>query len=109
MRRSPDASAKYWNRTAFVCEPTAHIVGQGIVEKDGAGFRTRDGWTLLAGAEEWVSPVHAQVGPDGAVWIADWYNFINQHNPTPPGHSNGAGNAYETSMRDRTRGRPVSG
>ena len=95
----------YWNRIAFITEPTAHIVGQGIVEKQGAGFVTRDGWNLLAGAEEWVAPVHAQVGPDGAVWVADWYNFISQHNPTPPGFSNGPGNAYETSMRDRQRGR----
>ena len=95
----------YWNRIAFISEPTVHVVGQGIVEKDGAGFATRDGFNLLAGAEEWVAPVHAQVGPDGALWVADWYNFIAQHNPTPPGFSNGPGNAYETSMRDRHRGR----
>ena len=96
---------KYWNRIAFITEPTAHLVGQGIMEPQGAGFVTRDGWNLIAGAEEWFSPVHAQVGPDGAVWVADWYTFINQHNPTPPGHSNGPGNAYETSMRDKSRGR----
>ena len=30
---------------------------------------------------------------DGAVWVADWYNFITQHNPTPPGFSNGPGMA----------------
>jgi putative membrane-bound dehydrogenase-like protein len=95
----------YWNRIAFITEPTAHLVGQGIMEKQGAGFVTHDGWNLLAGAEEWVAPVHAQVGPDGAVWVADWYNFIAQHNPTPIGFSNGPGNAYETSMRDRHRGR----
>ena len=75
------------------------------MEPQGAGFVTRDGWNLMAGAEEWVAPVHAQVGPDGAVWVADWYNFISQHNPTPIGYSNGPGNAYETSMRDRSRGR----
>ena len=101
-RRFPKA---YWNRIAFITEATAHLVGQGIMEKDGAGFVTRDGYNLLAGAEEWVAPVHAQVGPDGAVWVADWYNFIAQHNPTPPGYANGPGNAYETSMRDRHRGR----
>ena len=95
----------YWNRIAFINEPTAHLIGQGILEKRGAGFVTRDGWNLLAGAEEWVAPVQAQVGPDGAVWVSDWYNFINQHNPTPPGFSNGVGNAYETSMRDNSRGR----
>ena len=74
---------EYWNRVAFITEPTAHLVGQGILEKQGAGFVTRDGWNLMAGSEEWVAPVHAQVGPDGAVWVADWYNFIAQHNPTP--------------------------
>ena len=95
----------YWNRIAFITEPTAHLVGQGVMEKAGAGFVTRDGYNLMAGAEEWVAPVHAQVGPEGAVWVADWYNFIAQHNPTPPGYSNGPGNAYETSMRDRHRGR----
>ena len=91
----------YWNRIAFITEPTAHLVGQGVMEKQGAGFVARDGWNLLAGAEEWVAPVHAQVGPDGAVWVADWYNFITQHNPTPMGFSNGPGNAYETSLRDK--------
>jgi len=98
---------RYWNRIAFINEPTAHLVGQGIIEPRGAGFVTRDGYNLLAGAEEWVAPVQAQVGPDGAVWVSDWYAFIAQHNPTPTawGYGNGAGNAYETSMRDHSRGR----
>jgi len=96
---------EYWNRIAFITEPTAHLVGQGILEKQGAGFVTRDAWNLFAGAEEWIAPVQAQAGPDGAVWVSDWYNFITQHNPTPPGFSNGPGNAFETSLRDRQRGR----
>ncbi len=96
---------EYWNRIAFISEPTAHLVGQGILEKQGAGFVTRDGGSLFAGSEEWVAPIHAQVGPDGALWVSDWYNFITQHNPTPPGFSNGPGNAFETSLRDRQRGR----
>ena len=96
---------EYWNRIAFINEPTAHLIGQGIIEKQGAGFVTRDGWNLAAGAEEWFAPVHTQVGPDGAVWFADWYNFIIQHNPTPQGFSNGAGNAYESQLRDHQRGR----
>ena len=96
---------QYWNRIAFITEPTAHLVGQAVMEKQGASFVARDGWNLFAGSEEWVAPVQAQVGPDGAVWVADWYNFIAQHNPTPQGFSNGAGNAFETSLRDKLRGR----
>ncbi len=96
---------EYWNRIAFINEPTAHLIGQGVVEKQGAGYVTRDGWNLAASAEEWFAPVHTQVGPDGAVWFSDWYNFIIQHNPTPQGFSNGSGNAYESSLRDHRRGR----
>jgi putative membrane-bound dehydrogenase-like protein len=96
---------EYWNRVAFVSEPTAHLIGQAVLEKQGAGFVARDGWNLISSAEEWFAPVAAMVGPDGAVWFADWYNFIAQHNPTPPGFSVGKGAAYETSMRDHLRGR----
>ena len=96
---------EYWNRIAFINEPTAHIIGQAVLEKQGAGFVARDGWNLISSAEEWFAPVAAMVGPDGAVWFADWYNFIAQHNPTPQGYSTGKGAAYETSMRDHLRGR----
>lgn len=96
---------EYWDRIAFINEPTAHIIGQAVLEKQGAGFVARDGWNLISSAEEWFAPVAAMVGPDGAVWFADWYNFIAQHNPTPTGFSVGKGAAYETSMRDHLRGR----
>lgn len=96
---------EYWNRVAFVCEPTAHLVHQCLLEPDGAGFVARDGWNLLASDDEWSAPIAAEVGPDGAVWISDWYNFIVQHNPTPDGFDTGKGNAYETPLRDKGHGR----
>ena len=96
---------KYWNKTAFVCEPTGHVVHQNVMEKKGTDYEDVEGFNLLAGADEWVSPVFAEVGPDGAVWIADWYSFIIQHNPKPNGFTMGVGNAYETDLRDYTHGR----
>jgi putative membrane-bound dehydrogenase-like protein len=96
---------KYWNTVAFVSEPTGHVVHQNVMVKKGTDYEDKEGFNLLAGADEWVSPVFAQVGPDGAVWVADWYSFIIQHNPTPKGFANGPGNAYETDLRDYTHGR----
>ncbi len=96
---------EYWNRVALVCEPTGHLLHRAVIEKEGAGYVEKDGWNLLASSDEWVSPVHAEVGPDGAVWILDWYNFIIQHNPTPPGFTNGPGNAHVNPLRDRQHGR----
>jgi putative membrane-bound dehydrogenase-like protein len=96
---------KYWNQVAFVSEPTGHILHQNIMAKKGTDFEDVLGFNLLAGADEWVAPVFAEVGPDGAVWVADWYSYIIQHNPTPKGAENGKGNAYETPLRDFTHGR----
>ncbi|MCE6988482.1 PVC-type heme-binding CxxCH protein [Dyadobacter sp. CY323] len=96
---------KYWNKVAFVSEPTGHVLHQNVMVQKGTDFEDALGFNLLAGADEWVSPVFAEVGPDGAVWVADWYSFIIQHNPTPKGSENGKGNAYETDLRDFTHGR----
>lgn len=68
---------------AFVCEPTGNLVHINKIKKVGAGYEEADGGNLFASSDEWVSPVEAKVGPDGNVWVADWYNFIIQHNPTP--------------------------
>ncbi len=96
---------KYWNQIAFVSEPTGHILHQNQLVKSGTDFSDKEAFNLMAGADEWFSPVFAEVGPDGAVWVADWYSFIIQHNPKPDGFEMGEGNAYETDLRDYTHGR----
>ncbi|WP_080240736.1 PVC-type heme-binding CxxCH protein [Spirosoma rigui] len=99
----------YWNKIAFVSEPTGHIVHQNLMQKKGTDYEDTEamgtGFNLMAGADEWFAPVFAEVGPDGAVWVVDWYSFIIQHNPTPAGATNGSGNAYDTPLRDFTHGR----
>ena len=96
---------QYWNSTAFVCEPTGHVVAAFEISPSGATFRSRMAYSQLASDDEWTAPIIAEVGPDGSLWIVDWYNFIVQHNPTPEGFENGKGNAYETPLRDKTHGR----
>jgi uncharacterized protein len=95
----------YWNGVAFVAEPTGHLVATFALEKRGTDFASHNEWNLVASDDEWTAPVTAEVGPDGAVWISDWYNFIVQHNPTPRGFRTGKGSAYETPLRDKTHGR----
>jgi len=95
----------YWNKTAFVTEPTGHLIATFPITPEGASFRTRNAFNLVASDDEWSAPIVAEVGPDGNVWIIDWYNYIVQHNPTPSGFKTGKGNAYETSLRDKKHGR----
>ncbi len=101
-RRYPPA---YWNRTAFVAGPTGHLVGTFVLKPQGAGFQSTSPANLLASDDEWAAPIMAEVGPDGNVWVIDWYNYIVQHNPTPAGFRTGPGNAYMTDLRDKTHGR----
>jgi putative membrane-bound dehydrogenase-like protein len=96
---------EYWNRTAFVTEPTGHIVATFPLREAGASFRSHNDWNLLASDDEWTAPIMAEVGPDGHVWVIDWYNYIVQHNPIPPGFKPGKGGAYETELRDKKHGR----
>ncbi len=96
---------QWWNKTAFVCEPTGHLVGTFLLRRDGTTYRSTSPMNLIASDDEWASPIMAEVGPDGAVWVIDWYNFIIQHNPTPQGFINGKGNAYESDLRDKKHGR----
>ncbi len=102
----------YRDRIAFVCEPTGKLVGQFDITPKGAGYDSRQlPNDLFCSADAWTSPVMAETGPDGAVWISDWYNLIIQHNPTPTKSSagydakTGRGNAYETPLRDVSLGR----
>jgi uncharacterized protein len=96
---------EYWNRIAFVTDPTGHLVGQFNLEPRGAGFASKNPTNLIASDDEWFAPIMAEVGPDGAVWVIDWYNYIVQHNPTPRGFQKGEGNAYENELRDQRHGR----
>jgi putative membrane-bound dehydrogenase-like protein len=96
---------------AMVCEPTMKVVELLDVQPDGAGWKALDAMPIFASSDEWTSPVYAEVGPDGAVWVADWQNFIIQHNPTPSvarggfEAKTGAGGAHENALRDHNRGR----
>ena len=96
---------------AMVCEPTMKSINLMDVRSDGAGWKALDAMPIFASSDEWTSPVYSEVGPDGAVWVADWQNFIIQHNPTPSvargGYEakTGAGGAHENALRDHNRGR----
>ncbi|MCP5531706.1 MAG: ThuA domain-containing protein [Akkermansiaceae bacterium] len=99
-------------RTAFINGPTGKLVGVFDVHAEGAGFKSvQRRNNIYNSADAWSAPVCTETGPDGALWICDWYNIIVQHNPTPNRQTagmdatTGKGNAYETPLRDKRHGR----
>lgn len=91
----------WWNRIQMVCGPTGHLVGSFVLEKAGASYRSRNAFNTVASIDDWSAPIMSEVGPDGNVWVLDWYNYIIQHNPTPNGFQTGKGAAYESDLRDK--------
>ena len=55
---------EYWNRTAFVTEPTGHLVGDvRAAAATAADFRSRNAWNLLASDDEWTVADHGRGRP----------------------------------------------
>ena len=62
---------------------------------DGAGFAAREQPELIKTPHVAFRPIDIKMGPDGAIYIADWYNPIIQHGEVD----------FRDPRRDHTRGR----
>ena len=62
---------------------------------DGSGFKTEQLPKLLRSSSTAFRPVDVSVGPDGAIYVADWFNPIIGHYQA----------SYADPRRDRTHGR----
>jgi len=62
------------------------------------------GGEFIAGTDPWFRPIHARVGPDGALYVVDFYNQAAIHNDTR-GPAHGAHNAATRPDRDHHFGR----
>jgi putative membrane-bound dehydrogenase-like protein len=97
---------KYYGN-AFVCEPTVHIVHEDILsraESPTYEATRRDDAEFIAGKDLWFRPIHTRVGPDGAMYLVDFYNQAISHNDIR-GIEHGQGNAAVRPDRDHQHGR----
>ncbi|HXE54506.1 MAG TPA: PVC-type heme-binding CxxCH protein [Tepidisphaeraceae bacterium] len=65
------------------------------VSDNGAGFTSRQMPDFLTSTDRAFRPVDIKLGPDGAIYIADWYNPIIQHGEVD----------FRDPRRDHTHGR----
>ncbi len=59
-----------------------HAVYWNEITPRGSTFRTAHGGTLLTANDTWFAPSDVTVGPDGAVYVADWHDARTAH-PDP--------------------------
>ncbi len=57
----------------------ANVVYVSQIHAEGSTFRTQDEAELMSSSDRWFRPVWAGVGPDGGLYMADWYDTRLSH------------------------------
>jgi putative membrane-bound dehydrogenase-like protein len=71
-----------FNQVSFVAEPTSNIVHADRLHQNGASFtasRLYPDREFLASTDGWFRPVQMYIGPDGALYVIDYYRQIIEH------------------------------
>ena len=69
-----DALPERYRGVLFGVAPLLNHVVMSAVEPDGSSVRTHDIGHAVTTSDPWFRPVDITIGPDGALYIADWYD-----------------------------------
>jgi putative membrane-bound dehydrogenase-like protein len=68
-----------YHGSVFVCDPANNIILRDVLSPRGATFVARPGHSdceFLASTDNWFRPVHLSLGPDGAIYVLDFYREV---------------------------------
>jgi hypothetical protein len=82
-------------RIFYVANPITNSIQLIVATRAGERYTYRKGDDLLKSGDPSFRPVALQFGPDGCLYVVDWYNKVISHNEVPRTHPD----------RDRIRGR----
>ena len=71
-----------YDRVIFTMEPVHNLVHASLMTQEGASYmaqRLLERNEFLASEDPWFRPVQSYVGPDGALYILDYYRKVIEH------------------------------
>ena len=75
-----------------------------VLKEDGTGYASRQQVDLIKSSHPAFRPIDVKMGPDGAIYIADWYNPIIQHGEVDfrdPRRDHTHGRIWRVTVKDR--------
>lgn len=90
-----DALPDDWRGNCITNDFRGHRVCRFVLTEDGTAFRSQEQQEVIKSNHVAFRPVDVKQGPDGAIYIADWYNPIIQHGEVD----------FRDPRRDHTHGR----
>ncbi len=86
---------KDYRDNLFICNPVSQVIHRDKLKQFGSTYQVETQPDFIRCDDTWFRPVDLKMGPDGALYIADFYNPIIGHYESPLDHPD----------RDRTHGR----
>ena len=75
----------------FVCEPSGNLIHRALIEPDGSALKLKrapgeEKSEFAATSDQWSHPMNLTHGPDGSIWITDYYREIIEDYSAIPRH-----------------------
>src|SRR5881628_507341 len=75
----------------FVCEPAGNLIHRALIEADGSALKIRrapgeEKSEFAASTDAWSHPMNLTHGPDGSIWVTDYYREIIEDYSAIPRH-----------------------
>ncbi len=75
----------------LVCEPSGNLIHRAIIERDGSALKLRrvmgeEKSEFAATTDQWSHPMNLTHGPDGSIWVVDYYREIIEDYSAIPRH-----------------------
>lgn len=89
---------------SLVAEPAQNLVHRDVIAPAGATYiakRAREGVEFLASTDAWFRPVNFSIGPDGAIYLVDYYRQIVEHPEWMSTHTHTSPSLYAGEDRGR--------
>jgi putative membrane-bound dehydrogenase-like protein len=103
------AFPKEYQGTFFMGNLHGSCINTDIIERNGSTYRQKNGPDFISANDSWFMPVAQKVGPDGCLYIMDWYDKYHCYqdaNRDSPGLDRVRGRIYRVSYNGTPREKP---